>query len=112
MGSNFLKLNAFPPQLKNFSSILPVGMRDYFEFIFTVAEQTGTMAKVVYGYVTKLEVVIVECEKEWLKSQKSHSIKAGDSESINAAADSPNKSRVDKTPHNTYLNRMLNRRNK
>ncbi len=39
--------------LKSFSNRLPMGMRDYYEFIFTVAENTDKMAKVVYDYTTK-----------------------------------------------------------
>ncbi len=39
-------------------------MRDYYEFIFTVAENTDKMAKVVYDYTTKLENAMAELDKD------------------------------------------------
>lgn len=63
-----LEASKFAADLKNFSSCLPIGMRDYFEYIFTVAEQTGAMAKVVYGYVTRWDVEMANIDKEIKKN--------------------------------------------
>lgn len=38
-------------------------MREYYEFIFTVTENTDKMAKVVYDYTTKLEKAMEEVSK-------------------------------------------------
>ena len=38
-------------------------MREYYEFIFTIAENTDKMAKVVYDYTGKLEAVMAEIDK-------------------------------------------------
>ncbi|MCP3967673.1 MAG: hypothetical protein GY750_20700 [Lentisphaerae bacterium] len=53
--------------LKNLSGKLPRGMREYYEFIFTVAENTEKTAKVFYGYVSKLEKEFENIDNE-LKS--------------------------------------------
>ncbi len=39
-------------------------MRAYYEFIFTVAENTDKMAKVVYDYTTKVEQAMDEAYKD------------------------------------------------
>lgn len=54
--------------LKSFSSKLPPGMRDYYEFIFTVAENTDKMTKVVYDYTTRLEQAMKEAYKDSQKT--------------------------------------------
>ena len=41
-----------------------MGMRDYYEFIFAVAENTDKMAKVVYEYTSRLETAMAELDKE------------------------------------------------
>ena len=53
-------------------------MRDYYEFIFTVAENTDKMALVVKNYVEKLEKVMEELDRDIQRNQKSKSVKAGD----------------------------------
>ena len=52
-------------------------MRDYYEFIFTVAENTDKMAQIVYDYVEDLEKAMKELDKELDKmGEKNSSINA------------------------------------
>ena len=85
------KASAMASELKKLSGKLPPGMRDYYEFIFTVAENTDKMAKVVYKYVEDLEKAMKECDRDIQRNQKSRSVKAGDSEPINNFSDGTKK---------------------
>ena len=53
---------------KSLSSKLPRGMREYYEFIFTIAENTDKMAKVVYDYTGRLEKAMEEAYKDSQKT--------------------------------------------
>ena len=70
--------------LKSFSSKLPPGMRDYYEFIFTIAENTNKMAKVVYDYTGRLEKTMEELDKDVSKNQDSRGVQAGDYSKLKA----------------------------
>ena len=72
------KASKMASAFKSLSDKLPPGMRAYYEFIFTVAENTDKMAKVVYDYTGRLETAIKQLEKDVRKSQESRKVQAGD----------------------------------
>jgi hypothetical protein len=51
--------------MKGITSKLPAGMSDYCNYIFTVGEKAGLMAKMVSDYTKKIIDGIEEVKKTW-----------------------------------------------